>query len=451
MGYVAELFDPRWAALDMWQGQGQIKWGQDDTYECPCEVIILSDGNPVVFCSLDGKARWRAFSHKLTELSVHCEGVLLHSEGGISGSNLEGGGDEGYNRRLGPQKLIATPERDSISEPDVVQFGLTNYVTFPGKDNQPIEVCLDLPRLGEREVLIEPSADFCVLKERSRILRKPHLTARLELAISGEEELSMAEEDVDDVCALLSVAQGCAVNWVKYDVLTADEEVCYQVFGSRKTAPYCPLRIVDSNIPEYLENTYPIYAERRDRWHLDRGIVAAYLEGKDETDYLDTRAAKLALGLEMMVDRICEAEGFDGWILEQDTFDEIEEALKNAIRCEIDSATQRAKLYEHLRGINRASFREKIDFLLTQIDAEYEEEEVRRFIKYRNCLIHRGRFYCSLPKERQSGNMALHSPSDEYFFMVEFMDRLLLRIVGYAGKYVDASERWRTYKDLGRE
>lgn len=435
MGHDEKLFNSEgWAVLDEWEGRAEIQWGEDKCCEAPCQVIALADGAPLVFCSFEGPVAKFALaaSDRIDRLSIQYDGGFMQSEGSISTSILSAEDSVGYNWRLRPQRMTVWPEQDNASEPASLHFGLTNF-TFPGSDDPPIRASLHLRELGDRDIVIEPVGDFPILKDRSSVLRSPHVTANLKLELKNEEEIRPAEKDAEDICWLLSLAQGCSVQWGKYDAVGEDGTVINQVYGSRKTAPYVPLPTVDSSVAMYLEETYPRYAERCDRWRLNRGIISAYLEARDETDDLETRAAKLVLALEMIVDRVGEAEGFEKKIV--DDFDSLMKAMRDTLREEVPSEDQRRRLHEGLVGVNRVSFREKIDFLLEQVDAEFEDEEVRRIVKSRNSLVHKGEFYSRLPEDARPSNLEpLGSAEEEYFKMLDFMDKLMLRIVGYMGE-----------------
>lgn len=74
--------------------------------------------------------------------------------------------------------------------------------------------------------------------------------------------------------------------------------------ASTVTKPYCPLAVidptVDSDTKRFLEQTYPVYISKRNDYRLNRGTIDAYLDAKAENDYLETRAVKLAVAMEML-------------------------------------------------------------------------------------------------------------------------------------------------------
>jgi len=251
---------------------------------------------------------------------------------------------------------------------------------------------------------------------------------------------------------LLSIAQGAKVSWINWDLcIGPDKHVRTRLLGARVTRPYGIFRLVDLSIPHFLQATYTAYLRRRDRFKLNRGIIDAYIEAKHDRGYLEDRGARLALALEMLDTTVCQAEGVDEHILCDAEFNKLRSRLKNEIRQALAGKPvleKRRKIYEKLGELNRRSFRSRLMEVMGIVSANFLTGDLRRFVEYRNCLIHEGDFYCNLP-HRQKGHLPpLSSAVQEYRFMVNFMDKLFLKIVGYSGKYVDATQLWQTYSDL---
>ena len=448
---VQELFDSRrYDVVGSWIGDGEIQCTDGSSWHSECEAIFLGEGTPRVFCALPQDInRLRMWTTNIASVSVSCGETRLRSSGNIVHSTLYGEHSQRYDLALLLRRMIASPALGNDSTPSSLCFSLTNLLSFPapGCDIRPIEVKLALKGLGERKIVVEPVSGFGNRKDRCRLLRSPQITARLRVPIESDEEISAAESDVTDICTLLSLAEGCVVNWVKYDVLGESDGVVRQVFCSRKSGSYAPLKLVNMDMADYLAKTYPVYMRRSAEWSVGREVVVAYLEGKDETDYLETRAAKLALALEMIVDKICEARGFSTTVLRD--FGPLNQDLRKAIENHVCDSAKRAKLYERLRGLNRVSFRAKIEFVSGQVKTPFEREELDRFVKSRNSLVHEGKFYVQLPESEQVENAKpFDTIWEEYCSMTHTMDKLLLRIAGYSGKYLDPRKVWETYREL---
>lgn len=117
---------------------------------------------------------------------------------------------------------------------------------------------------------------------------------------------SRTQQVASDVCYLLSIAQGCKVEWV-YREEHDDEGLLVRDHWMRKTKPFCALQAVQldpmTGVRDFPEATYPTYVRPRDPWNLTRRPIDTYLEGKVETDFLEPRAAKLAVAPEALKHR----------------------------------------------------------------------------------------------------------------------------------------------------
>ena len=66
----------------------------------------------------------------------------------------------------------------------------------------------------------------------------------------------------------------------------------------------------------------------------------------------------------------------------------------------------------------------------------YTEEELD-FIKIRDKIVHTGKF----PKNK--------SPLEEYHNVINFIDRIILKILGYTGEYLNIKNHYKTWKTKG--
>jgi hypothetical protein len=56
----------------------------------------------------------------------------------------------------------------------------------------------------------------------------------------------------------------------------------------------------------------------------------------------------------------------------------------------------------------------------------------------RDYLVHTGEFYCDCAKPKDRAEVTpLPDPTTEFFFLVSFLDRLFLKLLGYSGQYAD--------------
>jgi hypothetical protein len=92
---------------------------------------------------------------------------------------------------------------------------------------------------------------------------------------------------------------------------------------------------------------------------------------------------------------------------------------------------------DKLKMLNRVSFVSLLKNLAKEIDLPVERGELRLFTASRDSLIHQGCFYCQSAAQGPIEGLKIRQPSDEYCFMLSFLDRLLLRLLDYRGSYHD--------------
>ena len=319
--------------------------------------------------------------------------------------------------------------------PGTVRYGLTN-VRPPWRRELPL--CL---RYGDTAIkarlLCVPESKL--IFERARILRSTAVTCELEMPVNGHLTTRQIQGIASDVCYLLSVAQGCKVEWI-YREWYDEEDLTCREHWMRTTRPFSGLQVVPFDSPtairDYLEMTYPTYILRRDAWGLRRGPIDQYLEGKAEDDFLETRAAKLAVALEALKHWYLRREdtSISGSILKPREFKKLLTTLVSVTSPVLPDRYFEAVDEKDLRGkllaLNRESFARILERLSKDLGLELTSDERRRFIASRNALVHRGQF----PRPKKG--------AEEYFFMVNILDRIFLKLIGFSGSYVD-------YRKLG--
>lgn len=225
-----------------------------------------------------------------------------------------------------------------------------------------------------------------------------------------------------------------------------------RIHSSRVTKPYCPLAVIDPRCDGryetkvFLEQAYSAYVSKRDSHRLNRGTIDAYLDAKAENDYLETRGVKLAVALEMLKAVFLELPDSSAkeFVLDQEDFKKhvhpISKAIERILEQEgVEKDDRKAICSEKkIEGLNRRAFRYFIDKLCKQVGLKVEVKEIELFVECRDKLVHKGRFYCeAASREEREKCPPLPSKTDEYFFLVNFLDRIFLKLLGYSGTYID--------------
>jgi len=216
------------------------------------------------------------------------------------------------------------------------------------------------------------------------------------------------------------------VAWIQEEEVSADGVRTHLVHANRITKSFAPFPPIDPLVigktREFLEATYPTFLDRRDRYRLDRGTIDSVLDAKVETDFLETRGAKLAIALETLKHNVLVAESMQEVLIRNGVSGEAAKAITASLR---------------LRSLNRRSFSNLLRRICKQIDLELESAELDLFIRCRNSLVHRGGFYCATASEEERIKVPPKATKfDEYVFLISVVDAFLLRLVGYRGPYL---------------
>jgi hypothetical protein len=314
----------------------------------------------------------------------------------------------GWNRAFRANTLQVLMD-DEAAAARSARFGLTNC-EFIG--TQPEEVGagshLILPLAlrsltATTDVLLRPVDQYRRVMNRVRTLDGIDVTAEAAAGVAGEGDVNRLTEVVDDLCYLLSLARGTKVQWVYYDLCRDGGGRLSRTHHARVTKAYCPLPLIDpradarEHTKNFLEVTYREFAARSTRYKLKRGAIDAYLDAKSESDYLEMRAVKLAVVMEL-----------------------VKAVLRTA------------------EGLKEKHFGALVAELCGTLGVKAEEREINLFVACRNSLVHQGDFYLRTATLKQRAKVPpFLTPAEEYFFLLNFLDRFFLRLVGYSGPYLD--------------
>ncbi len=95
-----------------------------------------------------------------------------------------------------------------------------------------------------------------------------------------------------------------------------------------------------------------------------------------------------------------------------------------------------------LAALNRTSFKQIMTKLFRYIGFD-PGREITPFVQCRNSLVHRGHFYATTATEAQRRACPpLATLQEEYLFLVSFLDRVFLKLLGYSGEYIDYRLPW---------
>lgn len=302
----------------------------------------------------------------------------------------------------------------------------------------------------ERRILIRSMEENQVNLKRLSAFRDVLPTAELEFEASTSIESDI--ELVNEICYLLSIAVGTKVQWIAHtDWISTNDWIARCHYGLQVTKGYVPLPLIDLRRGSKLLGIFLGVVGSQDRVRernlagLTHAVIDTYLDAKAEGDFLQARALKLVIAVEMLKAEFQSARDISPLgILENDygyLLKPIKDAVRGAIRDKTTS-TQRLIIYSNLGGLNRTTFKEQLRELLAALDLEYCDNDLTRFVASRNKLVHEGRFYCEKASNQDKDRiLPFDTPSKEWFWLLHFVDRIILKASGYSGPYLNWTTR----------
>jgi hypothetical protein len=250
------------------------------------------------------------------------------------------------------------------------------------------------------------------------------------------------------ICKLLSVAAGTVIEWIVATGVNAHGERTRSVLAARRTKPYCSLAVAPIKEFGYEANTRMLqellqtgldHSEVRD-WRKMTGLIAAFLDARLESDYAEARGIKTVVVLEMLKDLFVDDYSQKVWepLLPQALRRKIGTLVKKALK-ENDVPPEAAGAVRDKLGQLDPSFRRLVLYMIEQLGLAEDENTVKAIVAARNSLVHTGQFV-SVKDPVKGKDLGFADAGHEFFTLLSFVDRILLRVVGHAGMYTNYSE-----------
>lgn len=349
-----------------------------------------------------------------------------------------------------------------------IHFGICNFkldendTLDTGKESD--NVIIPFTEEEKIELSFKKMEDYDNKINRISILRDIDVTCEFILKIPNRHELNKIIALIDDICYLLSVKNGTKISWIYYDICDKNGKTIFRNHTSKVTKVFQPLDIFyfkdrhTVQTKEFLEDSYPHYMKYRDLLKLNRGVIDAYLDAKAESDYIETRGGKIALAIEFFKNEYLTSKGHDSeYIIPPENFEKYCQSIEQVMVCtlKLQGLTENEKIKaisdkNKINQLNRRSFRSIFKEIVKIFDINITSDEITLFIKCRDSLVHRHNFYCKTcqPDERKMCEPLL-SYMFEYFFMVNILDRIFLRILGQDDKMIKVD--WRNPSEKMKE
>lgn len=325
-----------------------------------------------------------------------------------------------------------------------VHFGITNFEFTGNKCEGKI---LTLQLKGSARISILKLEAYEKITKRIKKFSSIDVTCEAILNMY-EEKFENVIEILEDLLYAMSIIRGTKIQWIYYEIYDDKENCILRVHSSRVTKAYSMYKLIDpkdtSSTKVFLENAKPVFDEKKELVKSMRELIDSYLDSFISGIYLETKGAKIGITMEMLkqifINMTKKDEINNENILDEVKFEELERSIKKCIKLKVKEKEKRALMYKNLEAINRRPFETLISDFCKEINFEVSKDQVQLFIKCRNKLVHTGNFYCrcagSKEKERYP---QLKDELSEYRFLVDFINKLLLKSYGYRGFYIDWS------------
>jgi len=441
--------------LVIYKGEGQLTFDSGQVMKCKFKAGQLRTSKVTLLCKFSDVHHLRNINSFQGRTSDNCQVSSTDVIMGIPWQEKIEVSD-GIQRwaafSLGKLMVESLPRERK--KPQTLRFGLTNLSFIPiervnGFPRRVLSLRLNT-ETATYEVVLDPISDYNERLDKVRTTKGVDVTCEAVVNVGDGQTIQELTQVLDNLCYILSVAGGTKINWIYRGVYSSDGSLLRRLHAARVTKPYAPLSIIDPRNPHetkaFIEKVYPVYINKKDSYRLDSGMIDAYLDAKQEADFLEMRGLKMVVAMEMIVWHIATVLGMSEKILDESEFKKLRTKLKHLIKSEILQGSQMKKnrclVYSKIPELKRCSFRDMLRKIISpeNIDLPLPDDELELFIRCRNALVHKGDFYCNTANNRDRVACPPKSTAvGEYFFLVNVLDRMFLKILEYRGTYIDCS------------
>ena len=446
-------------------GTGEVIFDNSKTFQCEFCVFQLSDGD-TYFAIEEIQAEIYSFSDVNRKFSFS----------GITDSGLtvtvQPDDFSFLQRFVSPLIYVINQfkiEKLSDERVKALKFSITNFL-FTGDESDLNTLSLNFG--GENPVVIQKNMDYSEKEEMLKNKTSIEVTSELIIPISDSSEITETIEFATEICCLLSICRGSRVSWINYSGYGYSKEALLQVFRFNITRPLAEMPDLipsDSNgcdsTKRFIETAY---AAVLNNVHLKKSLVKfcnVFTEARDGRGFTESRGVRMVVLMEMLKEYALENSDFD---LKREILDsEQQKLLKRQItkkfieainlyiedvpnikyytrwnlpmfeifQDQVKLSENRRALINNLTGLNHTSFKKIIRQFCDILDVPVTPEDVKKFGNSRDTLIHTGKFYCESPEGKKEILDMDHATWKEFQFLVNFIDKVVLKLFGYSGKY----------------
>jgi 8-oxo-dGTP pyrophosphatase MutT (NUDIX family) len=199
--------------------------------------------------------------------------------------------------------------------------------------------------------------------------------------------------------------------------------------------------IAESEVFSFVEQMLDPYVAFRQNYPYTK-VLGLFLDAGDQTDFIDVRAIKTVVLMEAIKALVLERHPLPPMIATKSKAKSFAKKMRAAVReaAEELGITQASTdtLVSKLSGFSHHTFRQYIEHVQELLHIKVDRNAVTHFIAARNRLIHDATF---LHLAEPGGKHGFRDHAHEYFSLLAFVDRFILRLIGYRGAYLDRSSK----------
>jgi hypothetical protein len=326
-----------------------------------------------------------------------------------------------------------------------ITFGLTNFIV---SENYAGGINFTLPpidRISIRKIKQYEDVTRHLKKEKNI-----EVTSEIDFSVTEEFQIGSFVEIASTICCLLSICRGTKIFWIYYRCYDEIGNLIFEIHVPTINHPYAslpeliPSRRSDETI-KFLQDANSILLRNT---LLKRDLIIfsnVFTDARNGEGYLESQGIKVVIVMEVLVKYILENPDFE--IKECISDNSSEGRLIAEIKGFVDGKTDidrelKQKVKNKMHCVSRTSFRDMILKLCEGIRLNISESDSRMFVNSRNSLIHSGKFYNGKLSDEQRTSLAINSDWEELRFLINFCDRVFLRLFGYSGPYANIRKDW---------
>jgi hypothetical protein len=351
-----------------------------------------------------------------------------------------------------------------------IHFGLTNFLFTGNNDNGEL---LSLNFRDMDPIIIKKISNYDDVKNQLKDKKSISVTSELVITLREQDKIPDIIDISHRICWLLSICRGSKISWIYYTCYDNDGSIVFTSHCDMITRPISTAsELISSDFPsvksttKFLEVAYQTVSDDPILLKYLTPFSNVFVDSRESRGFIQSRGVRLVVLMEMLTKYVLEDPRFEiqEYILDsatqKDTKKEIIKKCREVVHTQIGDSdnirlssrwnlpttdaintqirifNSRLDLINNLSAINRTPFRRLIVKLCEKTKLDVDEYDIKLFVASRNALIHTGEYYCLTEDEDEKRHLPpLNTRHEEYFFILNFIDKIFLKLFGYSGEY----------------